>query len=113
MTDTTPFLKQILEESELLGIELELPEYFDRLDPKSQNAEADRMCRVLEKAKHDQFITNVVEYEEKDTCHKLYAGHGGNRRIIVLRPLQTEKYSSEQLEEMGMIGLYDHAKSHW
>lgn len=109
MTNITVIMK-ILKEAELLGIELELPEYFDELDPESRNAEADKMNMVLEKAKHEQFITNAHKRDEAPYCRSLCAGYGGKRRIIVLSPLQTEKYSVEQLEETGMVGLYDHAQ---
>ena len=108
MTDITPPIKQILEEAELLGIELKLLKYFDKLYPPYQNIIADRVGQALEKAKHEQFLTNKHEDDAEAVCAYLCHISKVNRRIVIMRPLHTEKYSSEQLEEMGMVGLYDH-----
>ena len=104
-------LDQILEESELLGVEMKLPDYFDRLYPSFQDRVVAGMFQALQKTKRAQFITHTHISEENRRCQELCFGHGGKGRIIALRPIQTTKYTIEQMEREHLIGLYDHVLS--
>ena len=108
---TTEFIRQTQREAELLGFELEPPEYFDRLDPQSQNVIAGEMHRELEKLLHSQFIQNVCKGDVYVVLKELHRGCNRDRLILVSRPLQTHRHSVKELVSQGMVGLYDRVQT--
>ena len=106
MSTTTEFIRQTQREAEHLGFKLELPEYFDRLDPQSQNVIAGNLYRELEQIRRSQFIENVSKRTVYGDIDGLCKGPF-NKQVRISRPLRTHRYTVDELIAQGIVGLYN------
>lgn len=60
--------------------------------------------------KNKAHILNAHESQVGDIIRKLNASHDGKRSLIVERPNATEEYTTEQLEDRGMVGIYQNGR---
>jgi len=57
-----------------------------------------------------KWITNVHRTEESKTIHSLTVGHEGKRQLSSGHPRSTDAYTEKQLDDMGMIGIWQNGK---
>ena len=98
-------INRIQIEFNMLGVKLEPPSYFNRITPQSQNIIISDMYRELREFRQSQYIENVLFEEANKQIRELCKG--SNRKIVILQPQRTHRYSVDELVSMGFVGLYD------